>query len=196
LLRGLELADSLSLDPHKWLFQPFEIGCVLVRHFHHLKEAFAVRPEYLKDLENTGEEVNFYDYGIQLSRGFRALKLWMSLKVFGLAAFRRAVARGFVLAEFAERLLKASPHWEVVTNASIGVVTFRFIPKGASEQEIDGINQRIVDETFKEAFATVTSTKLRNRRVLRLCTINPRTTEDDLRQTISRLEDLGRRIRL
>src|SRR5262249_51433879 len=117
----------------------------------------------------------------------------MSLKMFGLEAFRAAVARGFVLAEFAEALLKASPYWEIVTNASMGVVTFRFIAKGASEQEIDEINQRIVDETFKEAFATLTSTKLRNRKVLRLCTINPRTTEDDIRQTISRLEDFGRR---
>ncbi len=95
LLRGLELADSLTLDPHKWLFQPFEIGCVLIRDVHLLKEAFAVRPEYLKDLESTDEEVNFYNYGIQLSRSFRALKLWMSLKVFGLDAFRKAVARGF-----------------------------------------------------------------------------------------------------
>src|SRR5262249_53557972 len=100
LLRGLELADSLSLDPHKWLFQPYEMGCVLVRDVRSLREAFAVRPDYLKDLESTGAEVNFCDYGIQLSRSFRALKLWMSLKVFGLGAFRGAIARGFALAEF------------------------------------------------------------------------------------------------
>jgi len=86
------------------------IGCVLIRDVHLLKEAFAVRPEYLKDLDSTDEEVNFYNYGIQLSRSIRALKLWMSLKVFGLNAFRKAVARGFVLAEFGETLLRASPH--------------------------------------------------------------------------------------
>jgi aromatic-L-amino-acid/L-tryptophan decarboxylase len=192
LLQGLELADSLSLDPHKWLFQPFEIGCALVRDVHLLKEAFAIRPEYLKDLESTGGEINFCDYGIQLSRSFRALKLWMSLKVFGLEAFREAVARGFALAEFAETLLRASPHWEIVTAASMGIVTFRFVHEKASLQDVDEINRRIVDEIFKEGFATVSSTSLRGRKVLRLCTINPRTTEDDLRQTIYRLARFGR----
>jgi len=191
LLRGLELADSLTLDPHKWLFQPYEIGCVLVRDVHLLREAFAIRPEYLKDLESIGDEVNFCDYGIQLSRSFRALKLWMSLKVFGLAAFREAVAHGFALAEFAETLLKASSRWEIVTPASMGIITFRFVPDDVSKQDIDLINQQIVDEVFKEGFATVSSTSLRDRKVLRLCTINPRTTENDIRQTLRRLEHFG-----
>jgi len=192
LLRGLELADSLALDPHKWLFQPYEIGCVLVRDVRSLHKAFAVRPDYLKDLESKEAEVNFCDYGIQLSRSFRALKLWMSLKVFGLAAFREAVARGFFLAEFAESLLQPSSHWEVVTPASMGIITFRFVPDGVPEQDTDLINQQIVDETLKEGFATVSSTRLRGRKVLRLCTINPRTTEDDIRQTLQRLEHFGR----
>jgi aromatic-L-amino-acid decarboxylase len=192
LLRGLELADSLALDPHKWLFQPYEIGCVLVRDVRSLHKAFTVRPDYLKDLESKEAEVNFCDYGIQLSRSFRALKLWMSLKVFGLAAFREAVARGFFLAEFAESLLQPSSHWEVVTPASMGIITFRFVPDGVPEQDTDLINQQIVDETLKEGFATVSSTRLRGRRVLRLCTINPRTTEDDIRQTLQRLEHFGR----
>jgi aromatic-L-amino-acid/L-tryptophan decarboxylase len=192
LLQGLRLADSLSLDPHKWLFQPFEIGCVLIRDVHLLKEAFAIRPEYLKDLESTGGEINFCDYGIQLSRSFRALKLWMSLKVFGLNAFREAVARGFVLAEFAENLLRASPHWEIVTAASMGIVTFRFVQEQGPQRDLDQVNQRIVDEIFNEGFAMVSSTRLRGRKVLRLCTINPRTTEDDIRQTLRRLEHFGR----
>jgi aromatic-L-amino-acid/L-tryptophan decarboxylase len=192
LLGGLELADSLSLDPHKWLFQPYEIGCVLVRDVRSLHKTFAVRPDYLKDLESKGAEVNFCDYGIQLSRSFRALKLWMSLKVFGLAAFREAVARGFLLAEFAEALLQSSSHWEIVTPASMGIITFRFVPGGVPEQAIDLINQDIVEETLKEGFATVSSTSLRGRKVLRLCTINPRTTEDDIHQTLQRLEHFGR----
>ena len=192
LLHGLELADSLTLDPHKWLFQPYEIGCVLIREVRFLHDAFAVRPDYLKDLESKEAEVNFCDYGIQLSRSFRALKLWMSLKVFGLAAFRDAIARGFFLAEFAESLLKSSSHWEVVTPASMGIITFRFVADGVPKQDIDLVNQQIVDETLKEGFATVSATSLRGRKVLRLCTVNPRTTEDDLRQTLQRLEHFGR----
>jgi len=191
LLRGLNLADSLSLDPHKWLFQPFEIGCVLLRDSRFLKDAFGIRPEYLKDMDSSDEEINFCDYGIQLSRGFRALKLWMSLKVFGLEAFREAVVQGFTLAEFAEKLLRASKSWEIMTAASMGIVTFRFVSGSRSQEDLDRINQRIVDEIMTDGFATVSSTRLRGRKVLRLCTINPRTTDDDIRETLAKLEHFG-----
>lgn len=87
LLDGLELADSLSLDPHKWLFQPFEIGCVLVRELAHLRDTFLILPEYLRDTQQYSSEFNFTDHGLQLTRGFRALKLWMSIKVFGNGGF-------------------------------------------------------------------------------------------------------------
>ena len=100
-LAGLGNVDSLSLDPHKWLFQPFEIGCVLVRDGRHLTETFAIHPEYLRDVHRDPEEINFCDRGVQLTRGFRALKLWLSLQVFGVRAFREAVTRGFELAELA-----------------------------------------------------------------------------------------------
>src|SRR5438093_6347876 len=93
-LAGLELVDSLSLDPHKWLFQPFEIGCALLRERHLLRDVFRIMPDYLRDAHRLREEVNFADYGIQLTRSFRALKLWMSLKVFGAEAFRRAIEWG------------------------------------------------------------------------------------------------------
>jgi len=89
-LEGLGRADSLSLDPHKWLFQPYEIGCVLVRDERWLRETFHILPEYLIDIEGQAGEVNFCDRGIQLTRGFRALKLWMSFKVFGQAGFEAA----------------------------------------------------------------------------------------------------------
>ncbi len=193
LLEGLALVDSLSLDPHKWLFQPYEIGCVLVRESHWLQETFHIMPEYLKDIVKGEEEINYCDYGIQLTRGFRALKLWMSLKTFGLAAFRQAVARGFTLAELAEEALRKSACWEVVTPAQMGIVTFRFLPEGQvrTPEEIDAINQWIVDQLIADGFAMVSTTSLRGRIVLRFCTINPRTTEDDLRETIQKLESFG-----
>jgi aromatic-L-amino-acid decarboxylase len=192
LLEGLALVDSLSLDPHKWLFQPYEMGCVLVRDSHWLKEAFHIMPEYLKDIVKGEEEINFCDYGIQLTRSFRALKLWMSLKTFGLEAFRKAVAWGFTLAELAEEELRKSACWEVVTPAQMGIITFRFVREGWTTAEIDTINQRIVEEMIANGFAMVSSTSLRNRTVLRLCTINPRTTEVDIRETILKLESFGR----
>ncbi|PZR74668.1 MAG: decarboxylase, partial [Chthoniobacterales bacterium] len=102
-LGGLDRVDSLSLDPHKWLFQPFECGCVLLRDAAHLKSAFQLMPEYMRDVHRHTEEMNPADYGIQLTRGFRALKVWLSINTFGMAAFRGAVTRGFELAEFAEK---------------------------------------------------------------------------------------------
>ena len=108
-LEGLGRVDSLSLDPHKWLFQPFECGCALVRDASWLAGTFAVHPEYLQDTRLGSEEVNFAERGVQLSRQFRALKLWMSLQVFGRRAFAAAVERGFQIAELAEAELRAHP---------------------------------------------------------------------------------------
>jgi aromatic-L-amino-acid decarboxylase len=187
LLAGLELADSLSLDPHKWLFQPYEIGCVLVGDREHLRNTFKVLPEYLKDTQQHSEEFNFTDYGIQLSRNFRALKLWMSIKVFGLAAFRAALERGFAQGEFTEACLRAMPGWEIVTPAQMGIVCFRYSALD------DAAHLRLVQTLLEDGFALITSTILRGRTVLRTCTINPRTTEADIQASLERLDSFARR---
>ncbi len=189
-LRGLDRVDSLSLDPHKWLFQPYEIGCVLVRERRWLKETFHIFPEYLQDTMGPEEEVNFADYGIQLTRSFRALKLWLSFKVFGVAAFREAVARGFRLAEAAEQMLRAQPAWQVVTPAQMGVVAFRYAPPGRA-LDLDRLNLELVERMAQDGFAMLSTTVLRGQVVLRLCPINPRTTEADVRQTLERLVRFG-----
>jgi len=191
LLGGLELADSLSLDPHKWLFQPFEIGCVLVREEQWLKDTFRILPEYLRDVHRSEEEVNFCDRGVQLTRNFRALKLWMSLKVFGLAAFREAVGWGIHLAEVAERLLRQSSSFEVVTPAQLAIVSCRYAAPGLSAEQLEEINQRLVGAMIADGYAVLTSTVLRGQTVLRLCTINPRTTEEEIAETIRRLARAG-----
>lgn len=195
-LQGLELADSLVLDPHKWLFQPYEMGCVLVREIRWLRETFSVLPEFLKDVAGIEEEVNFRDYGIQLTRSFRALKLWMSLKVFGLEAFRHAVNRGIMLAEHAEKVLRRSACWEIVTPAQLGIVSFRYLPANGPEQAANAINQQLVHEMMEDGFAALSSTTLRGKTALRLCIINPRTSEQDLEGTIERLERFGHKLSL
>jgi aromatic-L-amino-acid decarboxylase len=181
-LRGLEQVDSLSMDPHKWLFQPFEIGCLLVRSAGWLRDTFQTRPEYLKDAVPAEDEVNLSDYGVQLTRSFRALKLWMSFKIFGLQAFREAVAKGVDLAEFAEAGLRESGRWEIVTPAQLAVVTFRHATATGEA------HTRLVERLVEDGSAMVSTTVLRGRTVLRLCTINPRTTESDIRDTIERIE--------
>jgi glutamate/tyrosine decarboxylase-like PLP-dependent enzyme len=192
LLAGMGRANSLSFDPHKWFFQPFEIGCVLARDASLLKATFNTMAEYLEDTKRAEDvEINFYDYGVQLTRSFRALKLWLSLKTFGAAAFREAIDRGFAMAEFAERLLRESGRWQIVSPATMGIVTFRYVAEGRAESEVNEIHRRMVEAMAADGFAFANSTALRGRTVMRLCTINPRTTEEDIRATIEQLERFG-----
>lgn len=185
LLRGMERADSISLDPHKWFFQSFECGCVLVRDVDLLKSAFQIKPDYLRDVHREIEEFNPCDHGVQLTRSFRALKIWLSLQTFGVAAFREAMTRGFETAELAERELRARKGWEILSPAQMATVCFRF-------GDSDEVQTRLVDETMKDGYALLTSTTLRGIVALRLCTINPRTTEQDIIGTVDRLDKLAR----
>ncbi len=191
-LRGLHLADSIALDPHKWLFQPFEIGCVLVRDMRHLRQAFAVHPEdnadYLADVGRMAErEVVFYEHGVQLTRSFRALKLWMSLRIFGLAAFRATIDRGIALAEEVEMMLRADRRWDVVTPAQLAVVTFAPRLANRSVAECNAVVERAVERLTTDGYAMVTSTQVRGRTVLRFCLIHPDARLDEVRETAERL---------
>ena len=180
LLAGIERADSLVIDPHKWLFQPYEAGAVLMREPGLLERTYTLSGEYLRD--TFGGTVNFRDRGIQLTRGTRALKLWLSVQAFGLDAFRAAVAQGIALAEHAEAVLRSRPGWEVVTPAALGIVCFT--RTGADDS---AISAALVDEGWVAPSTTV----LKGRTVLRLCTINPRTTFEEIEETIERMERAG-----
>jgi aromatic-L-amino-acid decarboxylase len=192
LLAGLGRVDSLALDPHKWLFQPFEIGCLLVREESWLREAFSVHPEYLQDTRLADDEPNFGERGIQLTRQFRALKLWMSLQVFGRASFAAAVDGGMTRAETAERELRRRAGWEIVTPARLGVVSFRWAPAGLDDARTDAANLALVERVFHDGTAMLSSTRLRGRTVLRLCTINPRTTDEDVAAVVALLDRLAK----
>jgi glutamate/tyrosine decarboxylase-like PLP-dependent enzyme len=180
LLAGVERADSIAVDPHKWLFQPYECGVVLVRHEGALPAAFALHPEYLADVAGRTAEVNFFDRGVQLTRGFRALKLWMTIKAFGLAAMRCGIEHGIRTAERAEELLR-SAGWEIETPAQLGIVSFR---RGDDAER----HLRTVAEMQAEGVAAISSTLLHGVTVLRMCTINPATTIADLEATVAALE--------
>ncbi|HEU0013601.1 MAG TPA: aminotransferase class V-fold PLP-dependent enzyme [Longimicrobium sp.] len=195
LLEGMGDADSITLDPHKWLFQPFECGCVLVRQAVHLKDAFRLVPEYLRDSDLSTEEVNFRDWGVQLTRDFKALKLWMTVQVFGMEAIRAAVDWGIHLAEAAERELRAMEGWEIATPAQLGIVTFRHVARGMGDGGTDDHQRAIAAALLRDGYAMLSTTELRGRAVLRLCTINPRTTEDDVRGTVRHLDGIARGVR-
>jgi len=192
LLAGLGRADSFSVDPHKWIFQPYPCGCVIVRDRILLHQAFSIVPEYLKDAHVDPGEVNYWELSPELTRPFRALKLWMSLQVFGADAFGAAVDRGFELAELAEREVRRLPGWQISSPACMGVVTFRYATLGMDALVADDLNRRIALALTENGYAAILTTKIAGRIVVRMCTLNPRTTDEDIAETISRLDGLAK----
>ncbi|MGD8318805.1 MAG: aminotransferase class I/II-fold pyridoxal phosphate-dependent enzyme [Gemmatimonadota bacterium] len=193
LFHGLERADSIALDAHKWFFQPFEAGCLLVRDVRSLEAAFSVHPEYLQDTRLGMEHVNFADRGLQLSRSFRALKVWMSVQTFGMAAFRRSVARGMELADRAAAWVEASDLLELMSPASLGVVCFRVRPGGTrDEADLEHLNEAVQARVIETGTAMMSSTRLRGRYALRLCILSHTTTWPDVEATLSAIEAFGR----
>lgn len=192
-LRGIELADSVTLDPHKWLFQPYETGCLMVRDTSLLEAAFRILPEYLQDVDLGMEHVNFADRGLQLTRSFRALKIWMSIQILGLDAFGSAIDEAMDIAGEAERHIRASDELELLSPATLGVVCFRYRPAALDDaRELETLNARIQDRIVESGFAMMSSTRLLGEYSLRLCILNYRTKWDDVRETLQRIEATGR----
>jgi aromatic-L-amino-acid/L-tryptophan decarboxylase len=183
LLAGIERADSVTVDPHKWLFQPFECGGVLVRDGARLARTFAVHPDYL-DLPGTHGEVNLGDWGLQLSRGFRALKVWMSVQAFGLAAFRAAIDRDMELAAYAEELVRDQAELTLMAPATLGIVCFRREWPGCDEAETERRGIALADALEHSGDAFVSTTRLAGRHAIRLCVLNPTSSEDHIRRVI------------
>jgi aromatic-L-amino-acid/L-tryptophan decarboxylase len=180
-LAGIEEADSVTLDPHKWLYQPFECGCLLIREGELLRRAFEITPDYLREAEIASREVNFSDRGVQLTRMSRAMKIWVSLRCFGVGAYRRAIDRCLDLAETAEQRIEASGDLELMAPRSMSVVCFRRHPPDVDdESELEWINQELLRSLNDTGRAFVSSTRLRGRYSLRLCILNHTTSEEDV----------------
>jgi glutamate/tyrosine decarboxylase-like PLP-dependent enzyme len=177
-LTGMELADSITLDPHKWLYQPVELGALMVRDGAALRRGFEISPDFLKDVEAVDREVNFSDLGLQLTRGNRALKLWISLRYFGVGAFRKAIDRCLDLALHAQTRIESSPELELMSPASLGVVTFRRHPAGTDDEAaLERINADLADQIERGGEVFVSTGRVRGRYVLRLCVLNHSTSQ-------------------
>jgi glutamate/tyrosine decarboxylase-like PLP-dependent enzyme len=181
-LDGLDAADSITLDPHKWLYQPYECGCLLVRNGRALRHAFEINSDYLRDAEADGGVVNFSDYGLQLTRSSRALKLWLSLRTFGVDAFRAAIDRTLDLAELARDRIEASDVLELAAPPSLGIVCF-----SRSDGDDDDVNG-LVAALEESGLGLVSSTRVHGRSVLRLCILNHTTRADDVERVLEFFE--------
>ncbi len=199
--RGIELADSVSFDAHKWMGVPYECGCVLVRDTKVLRRTFAVTASYLhEDGDDRFEPYDFFDRGPQMSRGFRALKVWMSLRHHGAEGYRAFFRRTIDNARYAHELVSASDEWEVVQpEPQLYIYSFRYVGRQATgdrrqAEELDALNAHIADEMRRRQLALVMTTRIRGRVCQRLSIANHRTTRDDVRVTIEAMAAIGREV--
>lgn len=191
--RGLDRADSLAMDPHKWMYVPVECGCALVRDAAAMRDTFSLVPPYLRD-----DTVLpwFSEFGVQQTRGFRALKLWMVLKQVGLEGYRDAIARDLALTRSLRQRLQAQPDFEIVADGPLSVTCFRFrpLPVAGSEDATDQLNRRLLELVQAEGDVFLTSTELLGRFVLRACIVNFRTTELDLVALLDAVRRAGEQV--
>jgi aromatic-L-amino-acid decarboxylase len=173
--RGWERADSLVLNPHKWLFTPIDCSALYCRRADVLKRAFSIVPEYLRTAE-TGRARDLMDYGISMGRRFRALKLWFVLRWFGREGLQEVLRGHLALASWlADRVLE-TPGWELATPVHLGLVCLRHVPTGASDEEADEVNASIMDRVNRSGEAFLSHTRLRGRFVIRVAIGSVRTT--------------------
>lgn len=197
-LRNLHRADSIALDPHKWLYAPLEAGAVLVRDRERLRDAFAYHPPYY----HFGEEAtNYVDFGPQNSRGFRALKVWLALRQVGREGYVQMIGDDIRLGRWLAAAVSAHDELELFTQ-NLSITTFRYVPRDLrartedpnTAQYLDEVNQKILDRVQRSGEVFVSHAIVRGRYVLRPCIVNFRTNKRDLEQLIDVVVTMGRQI--
>ena len=181
ILEGCQRADSLVVNPHKWLFTPFDLSVLYCRHMDLLRRAFSLVPEYLRTPEQ--EKVRSgSDYGIQLGRRFRALKLWMVIRYFGHDGLAARIREHCRLARVFASWIDESSDWELLAPVPLGLVCFRARPDGFDAGELDALNESIMHGVNASGRALLSHTRLHDKLTLRLSIGNIRTTEKHVRQ--------------
>lgn len=195
LVAGMESADSLAFDLHKWFHVPYEAGCVLVRDREAHRRTFRITADYVESLRGGIAPVDepFRDYGPQLSRGFRALKVWMAFRHHGVEAYRASIARNVRQARALEGRIRREPELELLAPVSLNIVCFRYRPPGLEDEEtLDAINERILVRLQESGVALPTQTRIRGRFAIRVSITNHRSRSDDFDRLVEAVLGLGR----
>lgn len=177
---GMELADSVALDPHKWLQVPAGVGCLLVRDRRQLREAFSLVPDYLRD--DSGDPIGWYsEYGIEQTRPFRALSVWAAIAARGRAGVAADVSACTRAARLLGTLVEKDPDFGLAAEPEVSIVAFRYAPPGTDADAADGVTRALAGAIQRRGKAFVTDSRYQGRPVLRACLINPRAGEPELR---------------
>ena len=192
LLAGLAEADSIALDPHKWMHAPFEVGCALIRDPKAHLRSFTLTPEYLERASRGIASGDWLlDYGLQTSRGFRALKVWMALKEQGADKFGRIIDQNIDQAHYFADRLRALPDFELVAPVTLDIVCFRYRPEGVPEAELKPLNTEIILRLQEEGVAALSDTTVHGVYCLRAAIANHRTRRADIDLVIDAIRRTG-----
>lgn len=199
-LTGLRQADSIALDPHKWLYSPLEAGCALVRDPNHLVDTFSHHPVYY-NFDGTQEDppINYYEFGLQNSRGFRALKVWLGLRLAGREGYIQMIRDDIALAQALYKVVNAHPELQAVTQ-NLSITTFRFVPLNLPNDPttvaayLNRLNEELVNRLQKTGEAFVSNAVVEGNYVLRACMVNFRTTLSDVEALPEIVVRLGRQV--
>lgn len=202
LLKGIEQADSIALDPHKWLYAPLDVGCVLIRKAGLMDQTYAVHPAYTyEDQARLGERHDFYERSPFFSRGSKALKVWLAFRQYGRDGYAARISRDIELAQYAGQQLEAHPAFEVVSPAQLSIVCYRYVPEPlrgqrtqADEEYLDDLNQRIMEEVQRDGRVYPSNASVSGRTTLRLCIVNYRTQESDIDLLVEVCAEIGQRL--
>ncbi|MGW9687090.1 pyridoxal phosphate-dependent decarboxylase family protein [Flagellimonas sp. 2504JD1-5] len=193
--KGMERADSIALDFHKWLYQPFEAGCTLVRNWDNLRRTYYKKAAYLDtELADDGNRLEFNEHYFQLSRNAKAFKVWMSIKAYGMKRFRAMIQKDIDLTQYLNGQVLASEDFELVADSKLAVSCFRYIGNMKSKEEILEFNQKLMPELEKDGRVFIMGTKLKGDYAIRACLINHRKTTKTIDYLLDVIRDVAKKV--
>jgi aromatic-L-amino-acid/L-tryptophan decarboxylase len=194
-LKGIERADSIAFDFHKWMHVPYDAGCILVRHGDLHRSAFSMRPPYLGELPRglAGGSQWPCDFGLELSRGFRALKVWFAIKEHGTRRFGRLIEQNCAQARYLAEEIGKNPELELLAPVGLNIVCFRYRAAGLDNKTLDDLNGEVVQDLHESGVAAPSATRLRGRLAIRVNITNHRSRKSDFDVLLNAVLMAGRR---
>ena len=189
LFPGIERVDSVSWDAHKLLFQTYSCAMVIVKEKQHMLNSFSEEAEYLTDVQSDDDVIDPEMIGMELTRPARALKLWITLQVLGESQFRARIDYGQQLAEFTESVVEEMEHWKITSKASLSILSFKYTHPKLTAAQNNKVLSNAAQRMASSGYAVTYTTELNKEKVIRMCTINPATTKDDIIGTLNRLNE-------
>jgi len=195
-LKYIELADSVAFDLHKWLHIPYELGCLLVRDAKAHRDTFAITPDYLIQTDRglAGGLDSINNYGFELSRNFKALKVWMSLKESGIKRYAALISKNIEQAKYLGELVSGHHQLELLAPVNLSIVCFRFVKESLNAEETNALNKEIIIQLHEKGIASPSSTILKGKYCIRVCIVNHKTKKNDLDTMLAEILKIGNEI--